>query len=263
MNRVMLMAWAGLLPWGGLAQSNQMASSRLPSGPLLTEPAPEYSAWSIAFEYPKAESEADSRAGYQAAWERLANGDPALAKFLAKHPTHMKGKPRIQEVTTVKTGDIRREVTTYTSGQKDERWVKGDIVVRRSGLTGKIEVETESTAVDFPELSWIQPRDFKEVRKMHGAECLFFEGQIERLQVEDGRLYGAIGGTGTEERLKATAVIDLKTRRPLSLEFERVKRTYTFGPRPSSKLVLPRDLAAAVQKIQQQANARNASLSSP
>jgi hypothetical protein len=238
----------------------------LPPGPWPAK-MPEYGAWNLVFQYSSKETKETketSNAAYQAAWQKQTRNDPVLAKYLARHPQRMQRPSRTKEITVEKTGNIRKDTVIFTTGEKTARWYTSKWFIKQEAGTGNINLEPlGDDQPDFPELAWISKNNFKEIRKINGMACAVFEGKVENLQIDDLRLFNQIGGTGTQERSTAIAIINIQNKLPVSLECADIRRIYHFGPPPSSKLALPKELREKIQTSEQRTAIRNAPLSPP
>jgi len=253
--------------WGAaalfLGAQNPPAKPAIPEGPLLTEPASKFSSWTISYTYRTPEADPGKVAE---SWHAKAKNDPELAKIMAKNPSLVAAKARVVEVDVVKTGDTKSEVSVQSNGAKSDRWLKNRLTIRRQAESAKVSVALlpeETSELDFAEFAWISPKNFKEIKKVEGRDCLVFSDMVPLLQLEDGRLFMQMDGMGSGDTVFATAVVDLATRLPVSLEYDVSIRKYVFGPAPSLPLVLPPDLDSALLQYEKRTKARNAGMSPP
>ena len=247
---------------GPIFSQTASPSLEVPQGPLLAAKSADFSAWTATFAY-TLEPEEVTDEKYKQALKEMAEQDPVLAKIMAKRPNFAARKPRIARVNVVKTGAVKKEITSYSSGVLSERWVDGNLVVKKDPFQKEIQLNSfEGEDADFPEFAWISAKNYKGTEKMAGQECLVFEDEILQIRVDDPRSYedfGIVDG----ELVPVKALIDAKTRLPAALEYTGVRRSYVYGPAPSGTLSLPADLAAEVQKSADRFKARNAPLSPP
>lgn len=257
-----LMVCLAWLSVGPLFSQPASPSIEVPSGPLLAAKAADFSAWTATFAYTVEPEEATDEK-YKQALKEMAEQDPVLAKIMAKRPNFAARKPRIARFNVVKTGAVKKEITSYSSGAPSERWVDGKVVVKKDPFQNKIQLySVEGEEADFPEFAWISAKNYQGTEKMTGQEYLVFEDEILQIRVDDPRSYedsGIVEG----QLIPVKALIDAKTRLPAALEYPGVRRSYVFGPAPSGTLALPADLAAEVQKSAERFKARNAPLSPP
>jgi hypothetical protein len=235
---------------------------QLPEGPLLAEPAPKFSAWAISYTYSTPEPNSEKMTEY---WKAKAKEDPEVAKMMSKNPSILATRARVVRINVVKTGDIKSEISTLSSGAKGDRWLKNRLTIKRDAVTKKISLALlaeEVNELDFAELAWISPKNFKEIKKVEGRSCLVFSDMIPLLQLDDARLFQQIGGGGEDEVL-VTAVVDMATRLPVSLEYEACTRIYTFGEVPTQPQALPPDLETELKRYEKRSQDRNASMSVP
>jgi hypothetical protein len=233
-------------------------AAELPAGFVFENQAPEKSAWTVTCAYEAGEEEAQTqRAAYEAAMRKMAEGNPELSKFLAKHPNVAILKPRVERIVVTKVGKNRREEIFHAGGKKEERWELNSTYLQKDPFTGRIFLErvSEGSALgDFPECAWISAKNFRGVEKIAGREAFIFESREQKLSLEDPRLFHQNQGSDDEEAIVTVrAALDPQSLLPLTLSWDGQTRTYQFAKAPPQPLVLPPDLAAVVEKSNQRA----------
>jgi|GEM_PF-1776215 hypothetical protein len=260
-----LLAGFFLVPVTALAQRG--TSAELPPGPLIKSTAPEFSAWQVSCTYEGGPEKAESRRQeFQKALAKMAEQDPAMAKFLGGSPAGTTPRPRVTQLSTVKTGEIRQETMVFEGGKKEEIWEAPGTRLRKNAFDGKIHLETgvmrPDELGDFPEFSWIGKENFRGIKPVKGRPCLIFESRVQRGILEDPRNGFQVPDADLSEDafVTATAAVDLETRLPVQLQWEDQTRTYEFRRPPAQKLVFPEEFARVLQQSLQRARSATAPL---
>jgi len=246
--------------------SGHAQSPDIPSGPLVATETPAFSHWTVTCTYAGGDNDAKRDAAYSAAAAKMAASDPVLARMLATRPDMMH-RPRLKQRNVIKTGKVRVESWTYADGKQEEKWQNEKGAVTRSAFTGKFTVQMldgEKTP-DFPEFAWLNAGNFKEIKMVNGNKCMVFVGKIQVGQIEDPIFFAkdARPVEGDEATITATAVINLETRMPVSVQYRDQTRKYEYPPAPTVALTMPPEFAAVVQQVEERTKARNAPLSPP
>jgi hypothetical protein len=240
-------------------------SLALPPGFVFRNQTPDFSSWTIQIVHPETEKDRQTKQeAFGAAMQKMVAENPSVARIVSVNPTLGAMKPPVEKIQVTKTGKIRREEITFAGGKTEQRWWIPAGYVQKDPFTGRVNFEA---GVDgegmpaFPELAWISAENFRGLDK---TGALIFEGRQDRLALEDPKLFGLTQGVGGEDaQVAVRALIDPKSQRPVSVEWERQVRTYHFGPAPSTALILPPDLAAIVQQSAQRAATATRPLSPP
>lgn len=267
MKKILL--FAGYLQVGLLAVLAQPnTSADLPPGPLIKPEMPEFSSWVINSTYSDpAERVTARQQEYQKSLAKMAESDPSMAKFLGGNATAAAPRPRVSQILTVKTGDIRQETTTFEGGKRAELWETQGLRMRKDPFSGKILLETGAERPeglgDFPEFSWISKENFRESKSLKGRVCLMFEAKVLRSILEDPKnAWRAKAEDFSEDAyVAATAAIDSETRLPALLQWEDQVRTYELRPSPTQKLVVPEEFLRVYNQSVNRARAATAPLS--
>lgn len=223
----------------------------LPTGPLLKR-APSYSTWTIAFQGHPVEHADSSTKG--------ATDTPA------EEGRNKEKEPTTKVSTVTKTGSTILEQTVDASGQQNQVWHSSGVrIVPVPGSSNPMVcpdygggdiMSINFASSDFAGLDWLSQNTYSGMEKYQGVDCIVFKGSVSPLGVRDQideRAYieqaKALGQKAPEEaKVPAVAYIDLETRLPLYVQFGNEKRTYQYGPPPSTPLALPSELASAMEE---------------
>ena len=239
-----------------------------PPEPLIAAHMPASSSWTAMFVYGGAEKdEVALSARYAAAIKQRAANDAVLARELAANPAMLVRPSNIKQRIITKTGDVREEMTIYTSGQHGERWQFGNKVVTHDAYTHRFSMETSGPVkneADFPEFAWISKQNFTGIQTIEGKKCLVFTATVDPERIENPRLFAQTSGNSDPNaKMPATAIIDLDTRLPVSVQCGSRVQTYQVLAAPTEGLVVPPEFLAVAQEAEKRINMRNAPLSAP
>lgn len=238
----------------------------IPEGPLLADAAPVYSRWTVTCTYSEARKEEDLSAEYKAAMMKIAEEDPVAARLLKQKPEMLQRKPRLIQRVINKSDDTRTELLTYSNGKKGETWQNSKVAVTRDAFTDAFSVRvTEGEAFgDFLEFAWVKKDNFKEVTSVRGKKCMVFRSVVQLKQIEDPKAYAVEGGLdGEESNVTATAMIDLETRMPVSLQFNDQTWNYAISETPKTTLTIPGEFKAVLVDVEKRMLARRVALPAP
>jgi len=249
MNRYLLIAACLSAAFAGWSNAQTPSGKDiLPPGPWVVTQMPDSAQWTIDYTY------ADTRK-HRKALVKLA-GDA--------RPTH---------VTIVKTGAIRHEIREMERGLKSEFWAMGDMMVERRSNAPKLFAYTSGPKdSEFPEFGWISQTNFTGRKIVDGSDCLVFQQQIDPLQITYPATYAAqqkdYQRDATEVKsdtptVLAIALVDAKTRLPVSLQAGPELRRYAFLPPPAAMLSVPDEFAAAAKEAKARVDAATKPLSAP
>lgn len=147
---------------------------------------------------------------------------------------------RIQSTTLTKTNKTYKEITTFGTGKKSEKWIfdgiqlmtapEFDVVVVIPAPAGEEYPSPDYSDYgqgDFEGLGWISLKNFKGVKDYEGRPAFMFEE-------------GKAGST-------LTAFLSIETQLPLFFSNEEASRSYLYNPSPSLALILPEKFFKVLQ----------------
>ena len=223
-----------------LAQAPHRAPRPVPPvGPLLNPP-PNFSEWVTTFSYPQ--DRPDPKTGVP------PSGLPPLSTTLTR------------KVITTKTGNIVHEETQDVAGRKSDRWQNGQtIFIKTVGQSawgvlgqraGKNNFANDPNlplpASGFRDLDWISADAYAGSLKTDSGVFLVFippgSGTVDLTNPK-----AALAQLPT---LFMVALIDYKTRLPVSVQGNGITRSYNFTAPPVSMQTLPPDLANQIKADQ-------------
>lgn len=232
---LVLAAAAAWVP-GVAAQSR--VEQALPSGPLCATRAPDVAQWQVIYKAQPLPKPAASG----------ATAAPAPAK-----PTEPDGADFQKTITKNRT--LFHVQWTTGSRFAVEKWCLQDVQVTTLPNAQLPVISTPSerddyymdfSKSDFHGFEWISGKNFIGVQSIGGVECLVFK---DTLKSPEG------------ETLEALAVVDYKTRLPVSLQVGEGLTTYQFSAAPSSQLNPPAKIASLADQWRKRL--KQARLSSP
>jgi hypothetical protein len=192
----------------GLSQLAAQTPARpAPKTPILRR-APDFASWTVQLSYPDEKEKA------------AAPATPPDGR-----------SDRIRSVTVSKTGKTYRELTTWTSGRREEKWTFGGVqltTVNNGRSIVLIEAPTSEepspeysdfTRSDFPELQWVSVENYTGVQNHQGKPAYRFES--------------------ARERETMTAFLSTETQLPFSFSMRDAERSYVFNPPPTAPLAPP------------------------
>ncbi|MEM6821361.1 MAG: hypothetical protein AAF558_05410, partial [Verrucomicrobiota bacterium] len=164
-------------------------------------------------------------------------------------------KRRLAQIEFKKTGDVAREVRTWTDGTKIESWFSQGFHVRESLFyEGQIDIvgraKEGKPSMIFPgysELKWITEEDFSGEETYQGKKCYKYKKksapqESKKSPLTKSPLQGMMISEGT------VAYIDTKTRKPVAILFQDQSWTFSYIKAPSQTLSLPDVFLQALRK---------------
>ena len=267
MNRLLIIAIASLLLSHTPAAFSQTPSAGIdfPGGAPVATSAPDFSEWIVSYKFTGLPPDTESDAKYQAAVDRMVKENPSMSKVLAANPGFAKRKARVKETSGLRVGKIKRELTTYTTGQVGARWVAEEGTVSLNAFTGKyaLEVLGANDEPDFMELAWVSKESFAGRTVIDNKQCLLYKATVERLRMDDPLMFHQLGSQIPSEKVVATAIIDMQTRLPIRLQYAEQTREYTFQASTAGSLSLPPEFAAVIRNGQNQVKNSSVRFSRP
>ena len=204
------------------AQSDVSSTPRPtpPSEPILS-PAPSFSAWTVVRQ---------------------------LIPGLEKQP--VEGVVKIVTTankpdsltTVVKTGVVRHQTTTQKTQEKEDIWYEhGNCILMESFWKAPmfqraVNSPNQPAGPDFPEFSWITPKNFVGTQDAQGGTYFVFESDVAQGDARTAREYGQKQRT-THNR----ALINADTHLPWLLQTESTLLRYVYQAPPTDVLVVPPD----------------------
>ena len=237
----------------------------LPPGPLVVQRTPGTLQWTVDFTYgenPKPEK----AAARERRFRKLAEEDPALAKAM-DDPQFQQAldAPRLKRLVITKTGDLRHEERFFEGGQKAETWRGADFRVEKKINLADWSVSlAEAPPGDFPEFNWVSRANFTRIETTDDRKVAVFEQKLDPVRVLFPQVSQHNAPPADEELLvPVTAKIDMKMHLPVSLEIAGDKRVYTFPDSPPLAIVMPPEVAAALQETRARIQEQTRPLSRP
>lgn len=229
------------IPAFALAQSPGTA----PSDPILAR-APERAEWVIGIRYDR---------------ERALEGkeaEPAAAKTPQK--TALDARPSTIRIT--KDGSTYREIVQRLDGIQSEKWIVDGLQLR-TGPEGRIvrimppatfyaPDFSDYTRSDFEAAEWVTKSNFSGTRQYRGTDVYVFEADNGHRRLTPREKAERAGGNFPEfasnSEKKSSALIDIKTRRPLLVDDGEVVWTYDYRGPSAEALAPPPNFAQALAR---------------
>lgn len=231
MTRIFLSIYAILLAAASLLNGQQAdvdVVADLPVGPLLKS-APDFSQWTVKYEYPKATDPKD----------QAQNGAETI------------------QVSIVKTGNIVSEEIVDRRGGHESIWHVGGTQYRKPAGQGDWFESVASVGgnignSDFSPLpangyrgwDWIGPDSYAGTIALDTGACfVFVPGGAQKLK--------ASGGAPTKDQIAAQpliAFVNVETRLPVALRVGGITQRFVFAAPPTAIQQFPSDLADAIKK---------------
>jgi hypothetical protein len=232
---LVLAAAAAWVP-GAAAQSR--VEQALPSGPLCATRAPDVAQWQVSYKA-------------QPLPKPAANG-AAAAPATAKAP-----EPDGADYQKIIVKNRTLYHVQWTTGSRFavDKWCLQDVQVTTlpnaqlpviSTPAERDDYYMDFSKSDFHGFEWISGKNFTGVQSIGGVECMVFK---DTLKGQEGETH------------EAQAVVDYKTRLPVSLQVGEGLTTYQFSPAPSSQLNPPAKIASLADQWRKRL--KQARLSSP
>ena len=155
-------------------------------------------------------------------------------------------------IETEKTGNIRRDVTTYDDGSKVEAWTIGQVMAievpetRKGAIINRIN-EDETTRLPgnrFPGMGWISAATYRGTVKVGEVVCHYYEKRAVRAAADSGGEEGMpLDLDKMQEAEEASndrkAMIAAQSRLPAQIFVGNQWQRYTFLDPPTSQLQIP------------------------
>ena len=142
--------------------------------------------------------------------------------------------PRMVTQTVQQTGGDWRSETTWESGSNDVLWDYRGITLFQSQNfpSGKLLVAPVGSQgvphkpdSDFPDVSWVDAKNFVRIEQAEGVTCYLYQTTAQALS----KSKMPAGGDAP-----VSAWIDKKTRLPVAMENDAVRKTFSFDSPPAS-----------------------------
>jgi len=161
------------------------------------------------------------------------------------------GGPVLQNVAITRTGNLRRDLSTWSDGTTYEAWIMEDtgmMVVERTMGTSKFIYEFPKNSIsrnpfspvilqwEAGALGWINPQTLIGDSTQSGTPAVLYQAPMSLptdLQTPDNELY--------------QAWVDKKTLVPLALDDGKALYELTFSGPPKEQLVMPERFKTALQ----------------
>ena len=177
------------------------------------------------------------------------------------YPTHPDGKTapndnRPEKIVAIKTGTVISQITTAICGRRSESWMIGKLQLNRnqegSELLESRDDKNDPEYVpmqtgDFPEFSWIGPRNYLGSREWMGRTVLVF-GTVKSCDPSSSFPRDNLNLSGLDMLGGTIAFIDSVTRLPVLLQTEQEMRIYQFTLLLPVDQKVPEDVRASVDK---------------
>jgi hypothetical protein len=222
-----------------------------PKAPFIAELA-DSASWEVSISYPDGIPKDDNPELIQKA---LA-ADPSLELPWALKP--LKARHPARQVITV-TGALQKEEITYHDSEGEVRWViDGLLVSPIRGQDGDYQISTRDTARAEPfafrkyeGFDWLAEKNYRGVEMLDGRRCWVFRQDPPPVPTkppaaEDRSttmpMPPPVDATAFQ---KATAWIDVETRKPVRLVLGTQVRDFKHLAAPTARLDVPKDVARA------------------
>lgn len=163
----------------------------------------------------------------------------------------------VTSIESIRTGELKRDLITYASGQKEEVWyIQGQALSAASSRPEKVVIQSFAALEEgydqkeifrlvgnpvkspgYPGFNWVDKR-------YYDAVTLFNKTIPAYHYVLRGKVDG-------QEIVAAEAWIDAQTGLPLGYTADGALYVYRFGEPPASPAILPPAFAASLQKVKQ------------
>ena len=162
--------------------------------------------------------------------------------------------PRVTSSHITKTGQVKRVETVNSLGEKTLKWSFGNSsILTSAGSARPILFADDANKIDFPELSWISPRNFAGVSKFQDQDCFIFRDRLSILseaEINDAKnIAKQSGGIFNADSFKvdAWAAISVQARLPLAAKRGKEDSVYRYLPTPTTVQELPPDLRKLIE----------------
>ncbi len=173
-------------------------------------------------------------------------------------------KTKYDQITRVrKTGSIRYEITANADGRRFEKWCTGNLqatvipgvkdpqIAMASAVAKGNVGYTDYSQSDFPGFEWISRKNYIGTQSMAGVPCIVFHTG------PDDTGAAALSGTAAPNpgapvaipKGGSTAYIAADSRLPVLLVADGSMKFFQFEAPPSTPLVLPPNVEAALDNI--------------
>ncbi|HSJ02537.1 MAG TPA: hypothetical protein VK956_08795 [Verrucomicrobium sp.] len=189
----------------------------MPAGPLCQTRAPDLAQWIVTFK---------------------ATG----AEVLQPNAPMETNRTDFQKTITKSGSTYHVKILTGTQSVV-EKWCVGELQITSMPNAQRPVLATADspdpyfinlTKGDFEGLGWISAKNFTGVKSMTGVDCLVFKDVLP--------------GESPGVTVPVQAVVDLKTRLPVSLQVGDSLTTYQFNPAPTSELKPPAHVLASAEQ---------------
>ncbi len=175
-------------------------------------------------------------------------------------------KQQLIKLQVTQTGKIKQEINTWSDGQTIETWtINGEKLVENPGSHGVLLVDPAHDRLasyymryDLSLLSWVSLNTYVSVETHEGHHCYMYKngplksvpnGAINAsLPNPSATLAEGFTGPGTQ------VWVDAETHQLVSVDDGRATYDFTFGPPPTTELILPPKFASLWQGYQDAMN---------
>ncbi|MDR0533798.1 MAG: hypothetical protein LBH01_07575 [Verrucomicrobiales bacterium] len=233
---------------------NEPDLSALEKGPLIVNQLPANIKWQVDYRYTakSATQEQQQQAAIDKKNAELAAKDPLFAKMLNRQKNlKVINMTRPVQTTVTITGTIRHEERIFDKGDRLDQWANEQACVERIPGISQLNVRIDNTLTqnNFPGFTWINKSNFVGIQKHQGTDCLVFSQRLYLEQITLPEHFDPAMVSGEENKVNATAYIQVSNRYPVELTFDGETRAYTYLQPPSSMQVIPKEFQAAIDKI--------------
>lgn len=241
---MMGMLWAGPL---GAAEKDVQP----PKAPFIAEPA-DAACWEVSISYPDGIPKDDN----PELMKKALAADPSLELPWALKP--LKARHPARQVITV-TGALQKEEIAYHDAEGEVRWViDGLLISPNRGQDGDYQVSTRDTARaepfafrKFEGFDWLAEKNYRGVEAVNGRRCWVFSQDPPPVPTtppaakDPGVVMPMPPPVDATAFQKATAWIDVETRKPVRLVLGPQVREFKHLAAPTARLDVPKDVARA------------------
>lgn len=233
---------------------NETDLSVLNKGPLIASQLPANIKWQVDYHYTvtPASLEQQQQSAIDKKNTDLAAKDPLFAKMLKRQKNlKIANMTRPVQTTITITGTIRHEERIFDKGDRLDQWANEQACVERiPGISQlNIRIDNVLTQNNFPGFTWISKSNFIGIQKHQGTDCLVFSQRLYLEQITLPEHFDPAMVSGEENKVNATAYIQVSTRYPIELTFDGETRSYTYLQAPSVMQVIPKEFQAVLDKV--------------
>ncbi len=179
---------------------------------------------------------------------------PRRQSSTASDPAQEDGPVLLRQIVVTKSGDVRRQIKSYSNGSSTVEWFKGSVFFSpgtNSSLYLMMDARFEPTQfdpseIDFEMMEWLKSEHFVKAVKVN--DRVAYEFEYKPVEIDENDSYAEHRRTLMEQRgirVGATkAWVDVETRLPISMTDEQYSYAFEFELTGGERLVIPEDIVA-------------------